>query len=128
MLLGAGLLHGSRILSYEMLLMDSEIWSLMENMFRGIVVNEQTLAMDVIRAVGSDGSYLIQRHTREHMRKRWLPKLMDRRPFEAWERQQDGAREWALAKTQQILQEYHPEPLDPDLDAELSRIIAAHEN
>ena len=32
MLLGAGLLHGSRILSYEMLLMDSEIWSILHDL------------------------------------------------------------------------------------------------
>jgi trimethylamine--corrinoid protein Co-methyltransferase len=124
MLLGAGLLHGSRILSYEMLLMDAEIWSLMENMFRGIVVNEETLALDVIRDVGPGSNYLRQRHTRAHMRERWLPELMDRRPYNVWEAQKDGAREWALAKAQQILKDYHPEPLDQALYAELSRIIA----
>jgi trimethylamine--corrinoid protein Co-methyltransferase len=124
MLLGAGLLHGSRILSYEMLLMDAEIWSLMENMFRGIVVNEETLALDVIRDVGPGSNYLRQRHTRAHMRERWLPELMDRRPYNVWEAQKDGAREWALAKAQQILKDYHPEPLDQALYAELSHIIA----
>jgi trimethylamine--corrinoid protein Co-methyltransferase len=127
MLLGAGLLHGSRILSYEMLWMDAEIWSLMENMFQGIVVNEETLALDAIRQVGPGGTYLMQRHTRAHMRERWQPELMDRRPYEAWERQKDGARQWALAKAQQILREYHPEPLDPALHAELSRIISSQE-
>ena len=127
MLLGAGLLHGSRILSYAMLLMDAEIWGLMENMFRGIVVNEETLALDVIRAVGPGNNYLRQRHTRAHMRERWLPELMDRRPYNVWEVQKDGAREWALAKAQQILKEYHPETLDSSLSAELDRIIASLE-
>jgi len=123
MLLGAGLLHGSRILSYEELLMDAEIWSILENMFKGIVVNQETLALDAIRAVGPGGTFLSQKHTRQHMRERWLPTLIDRRPYNMWEEQRDGARQWARTKAQQILQEYHPEPLDSQLDAELSRII-----
>jgi trimethylamine--corrinoid protein Co-methyltransferase len=123
MLLGAGLLHGSRILSYEMLLMDSEIWSILESTFKGIVVNEETLALDTIRSVGPGGNYLAQRHTRKHMRERWMPTLMDRRPYNIWEEKKDGARDWAREKAQQILNDYHPSPLDPKLDAELLHII-----
>jgi trimethylamine--corrinoid protein Co-methyltransferase len=128
MLLGAGLLHGSRILSYEMLLMDSEIWNILESTFRGIVVNEETLALDTIRAVGPGGNFLAQRHTRKHMRERWMPTLMDRRPYNIWEEKKDGAHDWALEKAQQILKDYHPTPLDPKLDAELLRIITKLED
>jgi trimethylamine--corrinoid protein Co-methyltransferase len=128
MLLGAGLLHGSRILSYEMLLMDAEIWGLLHSMFQGIVVNEGTLALDAIRAVGPGGTYLSQRHTKQHMRQRWQPAFMDRRPYNIWEEKQDGARDWALQKAQQILKEYQPEPLDPALDRELLRVIGGLES
>lgn len=123
MLLGAGLLHGSRILSYEMLLMDAEIWSILEAMFKGIVVNEETLALDAIRDVGPMGSYLSHPHTRRFMRQRWIPTLIDRRPYNIWEEKRDGARQWARQKAQQILRDYHPEPLDPKLHQELKRII-----
>lgn len=123
MLLGAGLLHGSRILSFEQLLLDCEIWSLMENMFHGIVVDQDTLALDVIREVGPGGNYLAQRHTRKHMRERWMPSFIDRRPYEVWLDKRDGPREWALAKAQQILSEHHPEPLEAGLRAELVKII-----
>ena len=125
MLLGAGLLHGSRILSYEQLMMDAEIWSMLENLFKGIEVNEETLALDVIKTVGPGGAYLGQKHTRKHMRERWLPGLIDRRPYEIWEVQQDGARQWAQAQAQQLLREYPGHPLDPALQAELERIIAS---
>ena len=127
MLLGAGLLHGSRIFSYEMLLMDSEIWSILHATFQGIVVNDETLALDAIRAVGPGGNYLGQRHTRQFMRQRWQPTLIDRRPYEQWLVKKDGARQWALEKARQILNEYHPEPLDPGLVAELNSIIASLE-
>jgi len=128
MLLGAGLLHGSRILSFEQLLMDSEIWSMLEAMFKGIEVTPQTLALDVIHSVGQFGSYLSQRHTRQFMRERWVPTLIDRRPYNVWEEKHDGARDWARAKARQILTDYHPTGIDDNQDAELSRIIASVEN
>jgi trimethylamine--corrinoid protein Co-methyltransferase len=124
MLLGAGLLHGSRIFSYEMLLMDAEIWNLLINMFKGIEINEETLALDVIDAVGAMGTYLSQTHTRKHMRERWMPELMDRRPYEMWEKEKDGARQKAAEKARQILNEYSPQTLDPKVDQELMNIIA----
>jgi trimethylamine--corrinoid protein Co-methyltransferase len=125
MLLGAGLLHGSRILSYEQLLMDAEIWSMLENLFKGIVVNDETLALDVIRSVGPGGAFLGQKHTRRYMRERWIPSLIDRRPYEIWEAQQDGAREWALERARQLLRDYPGHPLDPALHGELKRIITS---
>jgi trimethylamine--corrinoid protein Co-methyltransferase len=127
MLLGAGLLHGSRILSYEMLMMDSEIWSTLYHLFSGIEVNGETLALDVIRQVGHEGNYLAQKHTRKHMRELWQTTLMDRRPYNVWEEKQDGAREWALERARRILEQPNPQPLDPHIDAEFRRIIAALE-
>lgn len=123
MLLGAGLLHGSRIWSYEELLMDCEIWSILESMFKGIEVTPETLALDVIRAVGSNGNYLGQRHTRQYMRERWIPTLFDRRPYNVWEGKKDGARDWAREKAQEILREYHPTGISTEQDQELDQII-----
>src|SRR5512136_132588 len=123
MLLGVGLLHGSRIWSHEMLLMDSEIWSILCAMARGIEVNDETLALDAIRAVGPGGNFLAQKHTKRHMRELWAPTLFDRRPYNEWEQKRDGAREWAREKAQWILKNHQPAPLDPKLYAELARII-----
>jgi trimethylamine--corrinoid protein Co-methyltransferase len=127
MLLGAGLLHGSRIWSYEMLLMDSEIWSILCAMARGIEVNDETLALDTIRAVGPGGNFLAQKHTKRHMRELWVPTLFDRRPYNEWEQKRDGAREWARDKAQWILKNHQPAPLEPKLYAELENIIKAME-
>lgn len=128
MLLGAGLLHGSRIFSYEMLLLDCEIWSLLENMFRGIEVNTETLAVDVIEKVGPGGNFLGTKHTRQYMRKRWLPTLMDRRTYEAWERSPEGARTWAKEKAKKILSEHSPQYLEPEIQNEFSKLIGEVED
>lgn len=124
MLLGAGLLHGSRIFSYEMLLMDCEIWSILENMFRGIVVDSETLSVDVIEDVGPGGNFIGTKHTRQHMRKRWLPSLMDRRTYEAWELAPDGPRIWARERALKILDEHHPVYLDRQLRDEITKLVA----
>ncbi len=127
MLLGAGLLNGSRLLSYEALVMDAELWSLVRAVCGGISVDDEALALDAIRAVGPGGNFLAHKHTRRHMRSLWLPTLMDRRPYGAWEAQRDGAREWARAKAQSLLRDHRPAPLEARLDDELSALIAACE-
>jgi len=127
MLLGVGLLNGSTIWSFEQMIMDCEIFSIVCKMMEGIEVNEETLAMDVIRDVGPGGNFLTHEHTLKNMRKLWLPTLMDRRPYTAWEEKGDGARDWAREKVKNILATHMPEPLDPKLEAELQRIIRSVE-
>lgn len=123
MLLGVGLLHGSRIWSYEQLLLDCEILDIIHRVMEGIEVNDETLALDVIDTVGPGGNYLAQSHTRDEIRRRWVPTLMDRRPYGAWEQDRSGPREWARQKAMSILQSHRPEPLDAQLARELERII-----
>lgn len=127
MLLGCGLLHGSKILSYEQIVMDCEIFSIIRKVTAGIHVHEETLAIDVIRAVGASGHYLTQNHTRKHMRDLWMPHLMDRRSYDKWLTDPVGARQWAHEKAINLLHTHHPESLDDRLVKELSRLISAHE-
>lgn len=125
MLLGVGLLHGSRIWSYEQMLLDCEIFEIVRKTLEGIVVDDETLALDVIAAVGPGGNFLKQKHTLKHMRSHWVPQFMDRRPYDAWEEKKDGSRDWARAKAQEILATHQPDPLDAALSAELTRVIAS---
>jgi len=128
MLLGVGLLDGSRIWSYEQMLMDCEIFRIVKKMMEGIPINEETLALDIVHAVGPGGHFLTEHHTREHMNDLWVHTLMDRRPYVEWERKGDGARDWARSEAQRILHTHHPTPLDPQLLSELEGVIAATES
>jgi trimethylamine--corrinoid protein Co-methyltransferase len=127
MLLGAGFLHGSRIWSYAQMMMDCEIFSIIHKMMAGIEVNDDTLALDTIAAVGPGGNFLAQPHTLQHMRELFLPKFMDRRPYNTWEEKRDDARDWALDRARQTLEKHSPQPLDPKLDEELENMIAVLE-
>jgi len=127
MLLGVGFLHGSRIWSYAEMMMDCEIFSIIQKTMQGIVVNEETLALDAIAAVGPGGNFLSQKHTRAHMRDLFLPQFMDRRPYNEWEAKKDNASDWALAKARKILAEHQPDPLDEKISNEMGKIIASLE-
>jgi len=123
MLLGVGFLHGSRIWSYAEMMMDCEIFSIIEKMMHGIEVNDETLALDTIATVGPSNHFLAQKHTRQHMRDLFMPQFMDRRPYSEWESKKDDARDWALSKARKILAEHQPDPLEPKLAIEFDRII-----
>jgi trimethylamine--corrinoid protein Co-methyltransferase len=127
MLLGAGFLHGSRIWSFAEMMMDCEIFSIIHKMMQGIVVDDETLALEAIAKVGPGGSFLTQKHTRQHMRDIFLPQFLDRRPYAEWEAKKDDARDWALEKARKTLATHQPDPLDAAVSAEMAKIIAALE-
>jgi trimethylamine---corrinoid protein Co-methyltransferase len=127
MLLGVGFLHGSRIWSFAEMMLDCEIYSIIHKMMQGIVVDDETLALDAIAAVGPGGNFLAQKHTIKHMRDLFLPQFMDRRPFNEWETKKDNARDWALDKARRILESHQPDPLDEKISLEMAKIISSLE-
>jgi trimethylamine--corrinoid protein Co-methyltransferase len=109
---GAGLLNAARIFSFEQLVMDCEIHDLVQAVGRGIPVNPDTLAEDVIHAVGPRGHFLTAAHTRAHLREIWQPTVMERTPWGQWEKQgRPSANTKAREKARQILASHVPEPL-----------------
>ncbi len=127
MLLGVGFLHGSRIWSYAQMQMDCEIFSIIEKTMRGIVVDDETLALEAIANVGPGGNFLSQKHTRAHMRDLFLPRYMDRRPYNEWEEKGDNADDWALETAREILATHQPVELDPKISEEMAKIILSLE-
>ncbi|HET6845488.1 MAG TPA: trimethylamine methyltransferase family protein [Anaerolineales bacterium] len=127
MLLGVGFLHGSRIWSYAEMMLDCEIFSIVQRMMQGIRVDDDALALGTIARVGPSGNFLTQSHTRQHMREIFVPEFMDRRPYAEWESKKDNATDWALNKARRILREHQPVPLDSVLSKEFERMIQAVE-
>ncbi len=127
MLLGIGLLQGSTIWSFEQMIMDCEIFGIVARMMEGIPVNPETLALEAIRDIGPGGNFLTHPHTLRHIRELWVNTLLDRRPYSVWERERAGARKWAGEKARHILATHSPAPLEPELEAELRRIVQSAE-
>jgi len=127
MLLGTGFLHGSRIWSYAEMQMDCEIYSIMHKTLQGIIVDDETLALEAIAKVGPGGNFLTQKHTRKHMHDLFLPKYMDRRPYNVWEKKEDNAEDWALEKAREILSTHQPDALDSKISDEMAKVISSLE-
>ncbi len=125
MMNGAGLLNGSKILSYPHMVMESEIYGIVQKVADGIVVDDETLALDVIKKVGPNGTYLAEKHTRRHMKEIWRPTVWDRTPYDTWVRDgKKGALHKATEIADDILENYRPAPLDEDVQRELRAIVA----
>jgi trimethylamine--corrinoid protein Co-methyltransferase len=124
MMSGCGLLDGSRTLSYAHLLMEAEIYGIVQKVARGIEVSDVTLALDVIRKVGPNGTYLAEKHTRAHMSEIWRPGVWDRTAYDAWMAGgRKGALENAEERAREILRTHVPAPLPGEVLGELRRLV-----
>jgi len=79
----AGLMESDLTVGYEKLVIDNEILGMNQRVLRGIEVNDETLAVDLIAKVceetGSNRHYLAEHHTAGHMREEFFfPKLANR--------------------------------------------------
>jgi len=129
MIYGMGMIDMGMAVSYEQLLIDAEFVRMFKRAEKGIKVNEDTLALDVIAAVGPAGNYLTQRHTLKHMRNEIsTAKLIDRKSYSAWEK--EGSMDIvqrANREARRILAEHQPERLAPEVIAKIDAIIAEAE-
>ncbi len=92
---------------------------------RGIEVTDETLAVDVIAAVGPNGHYLRQAHTRRHHRSEfWLPSLCDRHNFEEWDAAgRTTMRERVVARVHHVLASHQPSPIKPDTERTIRDVL-----
>jgi trimethylamine--corrinoid protein Co-methyltransferase len=130
-----GILGADQAGSLEQLIVDSEMAAYVKRVRRGFSVDEETLALDVIRKVGIGGNFLGEAHTRDHfLRELWLPSASLRAGITAFDRRRwdewwgNGARtmaDWARERKAQILAEHHPVAPEPDLVREIDDIVAA---
>ncbi len=120
-----GYLDFGRTGSLEMIVVLDEIIDQVRRMNQGIPVNEDFLAVDVIRDVGPDGNFLTHPHTLKHMRAtQWRPKLISRAGFEKW--QADGETtlmDRARERLAQIRAEHQPTPIEPEMAAEIQTLV-----
>jgi trimethylamine--corrinoid protein Co-methyltransferase len=107
---------------------DDELAANYKQIMKGLSVNNETLALDVVRSVGTGPgrNFLGTKHTHRHFREnQWLDyAISDRRSDSIWEK--DGAKDAkqrAREKLQQKLRTYQPEPLPLTVQQELDRIV-----
>ncbi len=113
-LCGAGGMELGIATSFEQLVISNEIFSVIRRVTDGFVIDDDTLAKDVIAQVGVGGNYLGEQHTLDHLRSERLNSSLLKPKMRAkWV--EEGSKslvELAREKARAILAEHQPAPMD----------------
>ncbi len=110
----------------EYLLLCNEAVGAVKNLLRGIDVDEEHLALDLIEKVGPGGHYLAEEHTMKHFRQElYFPGTLNRKNYDAW--QVDGGKlfgEIANNKVKEVLANDRAAVLSPEIEAEINSLVS----
>ena len=120
-----GMTAGSMVMYPEQVILDHETCMNAHEYFQGFEFNEADLALDVIAEVGPASHYLLQKHTRQHIRDFRLSPLVRQKDDQGDFR---DPRQVALEQYLLIESSHQPEPLPEATSQELERIMAAVDN
>ena len=119
MLSGGNMVHDMGYLesgltgSLELLTICDEVVSLIKAATQPIVIDEETLALELIHEHALSGDFLGTEHTLSHVREDWHPRLIDLQNFTAWMAKGGTTmRERARARVEEILTD-EPRPVLP---------------
>jgi trimethylamine--corrinoid protein Co-methyltransferase len=117
----AGLAHAPTVVA----VMDETIAMLRAGL-AGFEVDEESLALDTIRAVGVGETYLGQPHTLRHFRDLWAPTLLSIEDRRRWSDEGSTTlRDRARRKIDEILRTHEVPPLAPEVVAAMREVIEA---
>jgi trimethylamine--corrinoid protein Co-methyltransferase len=98
-----GLVGADQGFSFEQLVIDNEWLGFCNYVLKGFEVTEETIAAELIEAIGKGGNFLTEEHTARNFRKNlYQSKLFNRQAWEAW--LQGGAKD-TLAQAHQFVQD-----------------------
>ena len=119
-----GYLEAGLTTSPEMVVFTAETISMMRRFVGGMALDAESLALEVIHAVGPGGDFLTANHTLEHFRELWQPALFSRQRADGWIAA-GGKRlgERLRTKTVAIMDEHRPESLPDAVREEISYIL-----
>ena len=108
-----GYMDNGMVCSTAQLVLGDENIGMAKHFMRGIEVNRETLARDVIGRVGPGGHFLDQDHTYNHFKNElWVPRLMTRSAYSDW--QEQGAKDMSV-RIQEKLEDIVENHKAPDL-------------
>jgi trimethylamine--corrinoid protein Co-methyltransferase len=131
------LMHGANIVhdvgfmdsglqgSLQLLVMANEYIGFLRAATRGVPVDEETLALDMVEELGPTGDYLQHPHTMRHVRDPFYSGLMHKGLYAQWEKQgQKNMEQLAAEKVDQILEAHTVAPLAENIQENISDIVA----
>jgi trimethylamine--corrinoid protein Co-methyltransferase len=121
---GLGMLEMGITFDLAQLVLDHEIAGMVLHSLDGIVVNDETLSVDVIRELGIGKDYMSHESTYKHMKSQSQAQIIDRRMREDWEAAgSTDAYKRAHDRMIEILETYEPAPLPANVLNTIQSIV-----
>jgi len=119
-----GLLGSATVVMPDMIGATDEIINMTRHLLPEVQVNEEALALGVIRDVGPGGEFVTHPHTLHHFRDVWYPELLYRGGAKAWSGSEQLTFEQRVnARTRELIESHQPEPLPDDVVEQIEDII-----
>ncbi len=129
MIYGLGMVELGMTMDLGLLVADNEFVKMIRRMLDGVPVNDETLAVDVIKEVGISGEFVTHQHTFDHFKQHQSQSpLIDRNTRGVWK--DGGGKDMHIRCNdfaREILATHQPEPLPERVARTLSEIIAEAE-
>lgn len=125
---GFGAMASLMVASYEQLVIDNEIFGLIKKAAEGIIVNEDTIGLDVLSSALKGSMILAHPHTIKHLRggEIFIPDLSFDSVWNDWDKKgQKDLQKVAQERVYELLKKDEIVPLPEDLDQEVNEILDA---
>lgn len=127
---GLGALEQGLTFDYAKFIMDIEISKMIKKAISDVVVDDETLALDIIKEIGASGEFLSHNHTYQLFRREHsFSKLFNRQNYDEWAA--NGATkltERAYDKANELFSDKEPQVLPKEVSAELKKIVKEAES
>jgi trimethylamine--corrinoid protein Co-methyltransferase len=119
-----GYLEAGLTTSPEMMVFTADMIGMLRHMQNGFAVDAESIAADVVHAVGPGGNYLGEDHTLRHYREHWQPVLFDRQRFDTWKAGgSKSLRDRLRERTRQIMAQHPGAPLPKETAREVEKVL-----
>lgn len=124
-----GWVEGGLTVSYEKIIIDAESLAMFQHFLQGFAINDETLALDMMAAVGPGGHHFGTPHTQARFSTEFYQSfLADRLGYESWLAAGSlTAAQRANGLWKDVLAHYEQPPLDPSIQEALNDYVARRE-
>jgi trimethylamine--corrinoid protein Co-methyltransferase len=122
-MVGLGGLDRAAMMSFEKLVMDSEVWRWIKRLRAGINIDDASIGIDAIKRQGPGGVFLSDPHTLKYMRKDlMIPQVTGYHLPGEPDYSIDELIEYSKKKTKEILLNHRPQLLDKDVADRVGKV------
>ena len=122
---GMAMIDSLSTMSFEQFVLDDEIVGITKRILRGIDLDDEKIAADLIKSTGPGGSFLGTKHSLKHFREElWIPQISDRTTWSQWhERGEKKVEVRAREYVKKTLESHKPPPLSADAERTVWNIV-----